>query len=87
MSNAFENCIKLKNVSNITNIPDNCFCGCTNLEEVTIQEGSVKIGYKSFENCSSLESIKIPRSIKIISEYSFLNCKKISSIIFFLWMY
>ncbi|EAX97742.1 hypothetical protein TVAG_080020 [Trichomonas vaginalis G3] len=82
MSNAFENCIKLKNVSNITNIPDNCFCGCTNLEEITIQEGSVKIGYKSFENCSSLLSIKIPQSILFISEYSFLSCEKLKSIIF-----
>ncbi|EAY10303.1 Leucine Rich Repeat family protein [Trichomonas vaginalis G3] len=82
MTNAFENCIKLNNVSNISNIPDNCFCGCTNLEEVTIQEGSEEIGYKSFENCSSLESIKIPQSFKIISKYSFLSCKKLKSIIF-----
>ncbi|EAY17840.1 hypothetical protein TVAG_010640 [Trichomonas vaginalis G3] len=82
MENAFENCIKLKNVSNILNIPDNCFCGCKCLEEVTIREGSKKIGIKSFENCSSLESITIPQSIRIISEYSFLDCNKLKSIIF-----
>ncbi|KAI5491146.1 antigen BSP-related family, partial [Trichomonas vaginalis G3] len=82
MNNAFENCIKLKKVRNITNIPYHCFCGCTNLEEVTIREGSEEIGYKSFENCSSLLSIKIPQSFKIISEYSFLYCKKLKSIIF-----
>ncbi|EAY10326.1 surface antigen BspA-like [Trichomonas vaginalis G3] len=82
MSNAFENCRYLKKVSNIRNIPDNCFCGCTKLVEVTIREGSESIGYKSFENCSSLLCIKIPQSFKIISKYSFLYCKKLKSIIF-----
>ncbi|EAX97753.1 Leucine Rich Repeat family protein [Trichomonas vaginalis G3] len=82
MTNAFENCIKLKNVNNILNIPNYCFYGCTKLVEVTIREGSESIGYKSFENCSSLLCIKIPQSFKIISKYSFLHCKKLKSIIF-----
>ncbi|EAY05268.1 surface antigen Bsp, putative [Trichomonas vaginalis G3] len=43
MKNAFENCITLKNVINVSSIPYQCFCGCTNLQEVTIQEGLEKI--------------------------------------------
>ncbi|EAY14966.1 surface antigen BspA-like [Trichomonas vaginalis G3] len=81
MNNAFENCVKLLNVSGILNIPDNCFSGCTNLEIVNILDNSRFIGSKSFENCYSLENISIPSSVQFISEYSFLNCVGLKSII------
>ncbi|EAY14955.1 hypothetical protein TVAG_396850 [Trichomonas vaginalis G3] len=82
MNNAFENCIKLKNVKNILSIPDCCFSGCSKLSNVNILENSRFIGYKSFENCYSLESIIIPPSVVTLSEYSFLNCMNLKSIKF-----
>lgn len=82
MNNAFESCIILEDISNIYNIPDDCFHGCTKLRNVDIREDSEMIGVQSFENCFSLESINIPSSVKIISDYAFNNCNKLKSIIF-----
>ncbi|EAY14969.1 hypothetical protein TVAG_396990 [Trichomonas vaginalis G3] len=82
MSNAFENCINLVNVSNITNVLDGCFSGCTNLTNVEIRERSRVICSKSFANCYSLEYILIPSSVQYVSEYSFLNCIHLKSIKF-----
>ncbi|EAX88888.1 surface antigen BspA-like [Trichomonas vaginalis G3] len=82
MDNAFENCISLKSVSNIFNIPERCFAGCINLREISFCENTEIIGIRAFENCYSLETITIPASVQIISEYSFLNCRKLKSITF-----
>ena len=82
MGNAFENCTNLLNVSNMLNIPNKCFSGCTQIKNINIDEGSIHIGEKSFENCYCLESINIPSSVETISENSFLNCRNLKSIIF-----
>lgn len=81
MKNAFDNCINLQIVTNISNVPSNCFSRFIKLDKVTIGEGSTSVGVKSFDNCTSLHSVSIPSSIQIISENAFLNCIKLKFII------
>lgn len=78
----FKNCTKLNSVINISNIPDLCFSGCTSLENVTIKEGSTRIGNRSFENCSSLVNISIPSTIRQINSDAFRNCINLTSVTF-----
>ncbi|EAY16126.1 surface antigen BspA-like [Trichomonas vaginalis G3] len=81
-NNSFENCINLENVTNMTDIPNECFSGCTKLSTIGIMEGATYIGVRSFENCISLENIIIPSSVEKISEYAFINCNNLKSITF-----
>ena len=81
-SSVFKDCIKLVFVTNIKDVPESCFSGCTSLQNVTFRNGATFIGPRSFENCISIESINIPSTIETISEYSFINCIQLKSIVF-----
>lgn len=81
-SSVFKDCIILVFVTNIKDVPESCFSGCTSLQNVTFRNGATFIGPRSFENCISIESINIPSTIETISEYSFINCIQLKSIVF-----
>ncbi|MBQ3015220.1 MAG: leucine-rich repeat protein, partial [Clostridia bacterium] len=53
---------------------------CSNLSEVTLENGITSITYGMFRDCSSLKSIKIPESVTVISNNSFQNCTSLESI-------
>ena len=54
------------------------FSGCSNLEEVIMEEGVTSIGAKAFYNCTSLTSVTIPDSVTQIRPGMFLECKNIT---------
>lgn len=61
--------IDLKRITipeSVTEIKDNAFYGCDNLENVNFSANLEKIGIQAFCGCDSLESIKLPGSIKQI---------------------
>lgn len=63
----------------ITKIPDEAFCGCTSLYEVTVY-GVTKIGKKAFCGCTSLHEVKIFGDLTEIDAKAFYGCKKLKSI-------
>lgn len=82
---AFNQCYALEEVdlslSQITEIPDWAFCGCTKLKEIKLPKaepsadfsGVVAIGYYAFSDCVALESITI-ENVQRIEECAFYGC-------------
>ncbi len=56
------------------------FCGCTNLESVTLPSGAEKILFRAFENCDSLTSVYIPDGVKEIDYFAFARCDNLREI-------
>lgn len=60
-------------ISSCEEIPFEFFSGCTNLENVYI-ENATQIAPLAFYNCKKLTSINLPSSIKYINDYAFSYC-------------
>ncbi|MEX1819626.1 leucine-rich repeat domain-containing protein [Metamycoplasma hominis] len=65
--------------SSIKEIGRRAFSGCTNLEEVSLNEGLEKIGDEAFSN-TNIESIIIPDSVKEIGRRAFSSCKNLEEV-------
>lgn len=67
---------------NIDTIKDNCFSGCTSLEEFHVPQYIQTIGKKVFEGCTSMEVFIFMNSptIKTIGESVFNGCTKLQFI-------
>ena len=72
--------LKSVTVTNATNIWDNSFIDCSNIEEVSILSKISSIGNNAFRGCTSLKAIEIPESINSIGEGAFYNCMNLGSI-------
>ena len=66
--------------SNLKEIGDYTFSGCSSLKSVTIQEGVTKIGKGAFSNCHNLKSISIPKSLKKIECCAFEDCHTLNAV-------
>ena len=66
--------------SDITEIKNGTFCGCTSLTSVTIPDSVTEIGEDAFYNCTSLTSVTIPDSVIEIGEWAFGNCTSLTSV-------
>lgn len=49
--------------------------------EVTLSEGLVKIGKRAFANCMDLDTINFPKSLHMIGDEAFINCSNLDIII------
>lgn len=65
--------------STLTSIIQNCFYGCSALEEINIPSGVSIINNNAFAECSSLKSITIPSNVTSIGENAFNGCKSLTS--------
>ncbi|MDD3381997.1 MAG: leucine-rich repeat protein, partial [Bacilli bacterium] len=61
----------------VTNIVDEAFSACDNLENIVIPPSVTSIGTDAFRNCTSLTSITIPNSVTNIGAEAFYNCESI----------
>ncbi len=50
------------------------------IEQVTIPDGVVIIGYDAFRDCTSLKNIDIPNSVENIELWAFVGCTSLQSI-------
>lgn len=57
----------------VTEIPDQVFKTCYDLQKVILPESVKKIGESAFENCSSLKAIEIPLGVEEIDREAFSN--------------
>ena len=66
--------------SDITEIKNYAFHGCTSFKSVTIPNSVTSIGGLAFYGCTSLTSITIPDSVISIGARAFQNCTSLTSI-------
>ena len=81
---SFANCSNLVQVdlanSMATEIPDNCFYGCTSLTTVLLPSYMNRIGSYAFHSCTSLANVDLPRGASIGS-YAFYSCYSLEKIV------
>ncbi|MDE6008987.1 MAG: leucine-rich repeat domain-containing protein, partial [Muribaculaceae bacterium] len=58
----------------LTELGNNAFSACANLNSIYIPESVNYIGEWAFYNCLRLTSISIPNAVTYIGDYAFLNC-------------
>ena len=83
-SDAFNDCTSLESInipSSMAEIGYYAFDGCSELREVVLNDGLVKIGNSVFQRCTSLESITIPSSVVEIGSMAFSNCSGLREIV------
>lgn len=72
---------KVVNTSREVDITENEFNGCTNLQEVQLDEGVLTLDDYAFNGCSSLSKIVLPNSIKTnIAKYCFAGCSSLKDV-------
>lgn len=65
--------------SNVTEIKEGAFYGCTSITSVSFEKGTIakKIGRSSFKKCESLKIVKIPGTVTSIGHDAFRGCSSI----------
>ena len=66
----------------LTEVPENCFNGCSALKTIGLNTGVKTVGKNAFKGCSSLLNITIPANVETISESAFEDCTKLYNVIF-----
>ena len=67
--------------TDITEIADGAFRGCSNLTKVTLPNSVIRIGNSAFSNCNNLTSITIPGSVRVIGNDAFYSCINMERIV------
>ena len=78
---AFENCLKLENVSlpsGITAIQAATFRGCVSLSSVIISAPVTLIGDNAFEACAKLKTLPLTDTLISVGKYAFKGCESIT---------
>ena len=71
--------VEFEHGSNLQNLRDEAFYGCTALTSITIPEGVKSIGKSVFYGCTSLKNITIPASVESIGS-SFGGCTSLRNV-------
>ena len=66
--------------SGVTNIGNNAFANCENLQSVTIPESVTTIGVNAFYRCFKLKSITIPQSVISLGLFALNSCNALTDI-------
>lgn len=64
----------------VTNIGNDAFYCCRNLQSIFLPDSVVTIGDRAFSYCLSLTTITIPNSVTEIGHWAFEGCKSLTSI-------
>jgi len=67
-------------VAGETEICNNCFQNCYDLETIALPDTVTNLGYRSFSTCSSLRHLDLPDGITTIGEYAFASCSGLSEL-------
>ncbi|MBD5258504.1 MAG: leucine-rich repeat protein [Barnesiella sp.] len=81
-ANVFQNCTSLESIdmseTNVTEIPQYAFSGCTALSTVGFPSALVSLGEKAFYN-SRITTVELPATVKSIGSNVFEGCKSLTS--------
>mmetsp|Transcript_8564 Transcript_8564/g.18427 ORF Transcript_8564/g.18427 Transcript_8564/m.18427 type:complete len:172 (+) Transcript_8564:104-619(+) len=69
--------VHVRLASDVSELPNMAFKGCSSLKSVEFNEGLVRIGDCAFESCTSLRSINLPGSLRIIGHGVFMDCSRL----------
>lgn len=78
----FDDCYSLtyaKLPSDMTEIPDGTFSGCSSLSQFEMPEGVKKIGHSAFE-ATALETFSFPDAVSVIDEEVLMGCKSLKEV-------
>ncbi len=64
----------------VTIVSKFAFCGCYDLEKVTIGNSVTGIGISAFNGCEKLTSVTLPASVTVIANNAFYCCGSLSSV-------
>ncbi|MBR3628983.1 MAG: leucine-rich repeat protein [Oscillospiraceae bacterium] len=64
----------------VTELSENCFDGCTQLETVEIPDSVTNIRNYAFQGCKMLETVRIPDSVTKIGDFVFEGCLSLTAI-------
>lgn len=70
--------VKLHNSVRLLN--EECFEGCSALEDIELPDCISKISKRSFANCTSLESVKLPRYLGTVESEVFSGCTALRAV-------
>lgn len=80
---AFENSFLVEiSFTNVEEVSDRAFKGCTQLSKVNIGSATTLIGNEAFYGCSSLSSVTFPYSVGEIGHGAFADCKQLGTLDF-----
>lgn len=66
--------------SNVLEMGESCFEGCSNLLDISLSSALLKIENKALSNCKSLRNIVLPKSICFIGDKVFDGCENVEEI-------
>lgn len=75
-----KNITKIEIGSNVTNIGQSAFYGCSGLTSIIIPNSVTSIDNNAFNGCSGLTSVTIPNSVTSIGNNAFSGCIGLTSI-------
>ena len=64
----------------VTEIGQNSFADCSNLEKIYLPQSVEKIGSAAFARCEKLYGVYLPEQLRIIESQAFTNCDNLSFI-------
>ena len=73
--------LDIENVDN-TELADEAFKGCYNLEILKLPKNLTKIGYMTMADCKKLQEINVPASVTDIDDSAFENCRSMKTLTF-----
>ena len=85
-SSAFSGCASLESFSfkngksNLQEIQNNAFYGCSSIIEAILPETVKTIGDNAFQNCAALEKLYIPESTKTLGSYAFQGDESLTDV-------
>ena len=86
-SQAFAYCTALtsieipKSLNEVDGSATGAFLKCSNLNNVTFEEGTTEIAEWLFAGCDGLTEISIPDTVTIIEDYAFYKCENLQKVI------
>lgn len=85
LDHTFYLCSNLSNViipNGVTTIGDSSFRNCSNITQITFEEGSrlTTIGSSAFNHCTSVTTFTIPQGVTTLGDRAFIYCESLTGI-------
>lgn len=75
--------VDMGNLHQVSEIGDEAFYGCANLEVVEIPNCVVTISFKAFDKCIELKKLMLGEGVRSIGAYAFSECLQLDDVIYY----